>query len=215
MVLDERSVLDQRLVDLALLFLAARIEQMAFRAVEVGMGCAQTVQRLACARMVLKRELGLRQTEHERVIRSMDAGQAAFEQPFGVGGTATAQTLLRERRLVLDRVGFRGPPRELAQVTLRVDDRADVAHRLAGGAAAGELGQNLQEEVGQAAGEGQRQDDEQPLARPAGPNDVGRAEQLQTEHQGGEGRHDGAAFRIGAGSLSHGPLASVKSGVTP
>ena len=69
----------------------------------------------------------------------VDAGETAFEQPLGVGGTPAAQAFLGERRPVLDRIGLLGALRQLAQVTLGVDHRADVAHRTAGGAAVTEV----------------------------------------------------------------------------
>jgi hypothetical protein len=118
---------------------------------------------------------------------------------LGLGGTPAAQALLRQRGPVLDRIGLGDPLGRLAQVALRVDHRADVPHRLAGGAAVPQVGEDLQEEVGQAAGERQRQDDEQPLAPPAGPHDVGQTEQLKSEHQGGERRHGDDSVTLATG----------------
>ena len=81
------------------------------------------------------------------------------------------------------------PLRLFAQVALGVDHRADVPHRLAGGVAVAQVGQDLHQQVGEAAGERQPHDDEYPLARPAGPHDVGQAEQLKTKDQGSERGH--------------------------
>ena len=155
---------------------------------------AQPVQGCARAPVVLQSELRARQPEHERVVGGMDAAQAALEQAPGVGGAPAAQAFVRERRPVLDGIGRGEALRLLAQVALRVDHRADVPHRLAGGAAVPHLGQDLDQEIGEAADQRQRHDDEQPLARPPGPHDVGETEQLQTEDQGGERRHGDDAF---------------------
>jgi hypothetical protein len=74
----------------SLLLLAARIEQMAIRTVETGMDGAQTIQGLACARIVFEIELCPRQTQHEGVVGRVDTGQTALEQPLGLGGTPAA-----------------------------------------------------------------------------------------------------------------------------
>ena len=97
----------------------------------------------------------------------MDAGQAALEQLPGLGGAPAAQAFLGERGPVLHRVGLGHPLRLFAQVALGVDHRADVPHRLAGGLAVAQVGEDLHEQVGEAAGERQPHDDEYPLARPA------------------------------------------------
>jgi hypothetical protein len=127
----------------------------------------------------------------------MHAGQTALEQLPGLGGAPAAQALLGQRGPVLDRVGHGEPLRHLAQVALRIDHRADVPHRLAGGTAVLQVGHDLEEEIGQAADQRQRHDDEQPLAAPAGPHDVGQAKQLQTEDQGGERGHGDDGCEIG------------------
>ena len=131
------------------------------------MGGAQAFQGRARARMIVEGELGPRQTEHESVIGSVDAGQAALEQLPGLGGAPAAQAFLRERGPVLDGIGVGHPLRLFAQVALGVDHRADVPHRLAGGVAVAQVGQDLHEQVGEAAGERQPHDDEEPIG-PAG-----------------------------------------------
>ena len=118
------------------------------------------------------------------MIGGVDTGQAALEQLPGLGGAPAAQAFLGERGPVLHRVGLGHPLRLFAQVA-RVDHRADVPHRLARGVAVAQVGQDLQNQVGEATGERQPHDDENPLARPAGPHDMGQTEQLKTEDQGG------------------------------
>jgi hypothetical protein len=120
-----------------------------------------------------------------------------LEQALGLGGTPVAQAFLRERGPVLDRIGLGESLGHLAQAALRVDHRADVPHRLAGGATVPQVGEDFDEEISQAADERQRQDDEKPLARLAGPHDVGQTEQLKTEDQGGERGHGDNACEIG------------------
>ena len=89
------------------------------------------------------------------------------------------------------------PLRLFAQVALGVDHRADVPHRLAGGLAVAQVGEDLHEQVGEATGERQPHDDEYPLARPAGPHDVGQAEQLKTKDQGSERGHGDERGKVG------------------
>jgi hypothetical protein len=135
-----------------------------------------------------------------------------LEQPFGVGRAPATEALLGERCPVLDGVRLGDPRGHCAQVALRVDHRADVPHRLAGGAAVPQVREDFEEGMGQAADERQRQNDEHPLAPAAGPHDMGQADQLKTEDQGGERRHGDNAFENwpARGNLSNPPLASVK-----
>ena len=114
---------------------------------------AQAIQGCARARVVVQGELCARQTEHEGVVGGMDPGQAALQQTLGIGGAPAAQAFVGERRAVLDGIGRGEPLRFFAQIALRVDQRADVAHRLARGAAVAHLGKDLDEEVREAADE--------------------------------------------------------------
>jgi hypothetical protein len=161
----------------------AGIDEMPLAGLELGMGRAQPVKRGQRAGVILGPDLGPRQTHQQGDVIGVDSHERGFIQIHRLGKFTSRDMFFGQQAPVLGRVGAFERGQARAQTALGIQHRGGLAIETIGGAAAQQVRQDLDREIGEHTRHRQEENDIDPEPLAPCAHDMGDAGDFDQQDQ--------------------------------